>query len=531
MRCRRLFATIVFAFTYALLAQSLRGERRRMPLLMPDDFSDLHLVAWRVEPGAWDPHNPLIEGEMPWDRGGVGIHGSVFRDPIDGKWKAYLVCTPAEEFPEKQPENRGKPWASENAAHRRVCLFESEDGVKWNRPLLDNVSFGKHPKTNIIFDVADGVSAYSSILIDPKDRDWPYAMYVLRESWGAVKGKAPEGNGYYRYRSRDGKKWERVGKVINDPMKGDLCFFYLNSDGSYVAYYRLGGKGKPTDHLPVYEDFPRRSCYRATSSDGVKWIKDPLMALTADERDHRDTQYQECVPLKVPGGYIGMVTMYWPLTQTLNLRLAASRDGRQWWFPDRRPCLDNAPLGDYGSGMIWQTQYPIVDNGKLRIYFGGTEGPHRQISDTRAPSKEIGYQEKVIDHGAHFLPFNAALCRATWRLDRLYALASAAGGPTIGVAATRSQELGGKKLFINLATRPAKKAAQPGVDEGFIQVELLDAAGKPVPGFSREDCLPLHGDHAEMAVKWRGGEATPAGARRARFYLKRAFLYGFEFRG
>jgi len=59
----------------------------RMPLLMPDDFSELHLVGWRVEPGQPDPDNPLIEGEMPWDRGGVGIHGSVFRDPLDGPFR------------------------------------------------------------------------------------------------------------------------------------------------------------------------------------------------------------------------------------------------------------------------------------------------------------------------------------------------------------------------------------------------------------------------------------------------------------
>jgi hypothetical protein len=125
-----------------------------------------------------------------------------------------------------------------------------------------------------------------------------------------------------------------------------------------------------------------------------------------------------------------LVTMYWPLTQTLNLRLAASRDGRQWWFPDRRPCLDNAPLGDYGGGMIWQSQYLILAAGRLHVYYGGTEGPHRQVSDTRAPSKEVGHQERVIDRGGHFLPFNAALCRASWRADRLYALASSAGGPT-----------------------------------------------------------------------------------------------------
>jgi hypothetical protein len=502
----------------------------RLPLLMPDDFAELRLCGWRVEPGQPDPQNPLIEGEMPWDRGGVGIHGSVFKDPLDHRWKAYLVCTPAEELPEKRPENGGQPWASENAAQRRVCLFESDDGVHWTRPRLTNVPFAGRPTTNILFDVGEGVSAYSSVLVDPGNKDWPYEMFVLRESWGAVKGKAPRGNGYYRCRSKDGRKWVSTGQFVNDPMKGDLCFFYRDGAGGYVAYYRLGAPGKPTDHVPVYEDFARRSCFRATSRDGNTWVKDPLMLLTADERDHRDTQYQECVPRKVPGGYVALVTMYHPLTQTLNLRLAASRDGRRWWFPDRRPCLDNAPLGDYGGGMIWQSQYLTVEGSRFLVYYGATEGPHRQISDTRAPSKEVGYQERVIDHGAHFLPFNAALCRASWRADRLYALASSAGGPTLGVAVTRPLPVGGKGLFVNLVTRPPKKASVAGLDEGFLQVELLDGAGKPLPGFTRDDCPPLVGDHAALAVRWKGGEAAPAAARQARFYLKRAFLYGFEFR-
>ena len=86
--------------------------------------------------------------------------------------------------------------------------------------------------------------------------------------------------------------------------------------------------------------------------------------------------------------------MYRPLTQTLNLRLAVSRDGRRWWYPDRRPCLDNAPLGDYGGGMIWQSQYLIEEDSRIHLYYGGTEGPHRQIFDTRAPSQQVGYLEK-----------------------------------------------------------------------------------------------------------------------------------------
>jgi hypothetical protein len=496
-----------------------------MPLLMPDDFSELHLTAWRVELGKPDPNNPLIEGTTPWDRGGVGIHGSVFRDPIDKLWKAYLVGTPAA----FHPTDAKKPWSSENHGHRRVCLFESKDGVAWTRPKLTNVSFGSDKTTNILFDTDQGVSAYASVLVDPANREWPYEMFVLRESWGAVKGKAPKGNGYYRYRSKDGRQWQSTGDFVNDPMKGDLCFFYRDPKEGYLAYYRLGGPRQATDHVPAYEDFPRRSLFRATSKDGRRWTRDEAMLLTADDRDHRDTQYQECVPLQVPGGYVAMVTMYHPLTQTLDVRLAASRDSRRWWFPDRRPGLGNASLGDYGGGMIWQSQYLIVEADKLHVYYGGTEGPHRQISDTRAPSLAIG-PETVIDHGAHFLPFHSALCRATWRYDRLYALIASAGGTTVGTATTKPRDLGGRTLRVNLLTRPGKKGAAPGLDEGYLQVELLDANDRPLPGFRREDCPELRGDHAALLVNWTGGSKAPLAARKARFYLKRTFLYGFDFR-
>lgn len=515
----------------------------RMPLLMPDSFDEMELCGWRIEMGRPDPENPLIEGDMPWDRGGVGDHGSVFKDPLTGTWKAYLECTPAEEYPERQPENQGKAWNSENAAQRRVSLFESEDGVHWTRPQLNNVAYGGHKTTNLIFDINEGTSGYSSVLIDPSDEEFPYEMRVLREHWLPGWPQAPEGIGYYKYRSKDGRSWQRAGERLKEPTSADLCFFYrvggvltpfavapgeTPPEEKYVAFYRELSERQPTDHVPVYEDCARRTVYRATSIDGIHWKKDAQMLLTCDERDHRDTQYQECIPLKVPGGYIAMVTMYLPITQTLNIRMAASRDGSRWWFPDRRPCLDNGSLGDYGGGQIWQSQYLVTEGEKLHVYYGATESLHRQISDTRAPSINVNYQERVIDHGAHFLPFTAALCRSSWRLDRLYALASSTGGPTFGRATTTSQNLGGKPLFVNLVTRPAKKSATPGMDEGYLQIELLNDAGKPLPGFSREDCLQLKGDHTALAVRWNGGAIAPPEARRARFYLKRAFLYGFS---
>ena len=168
---------------------------------------------------------------------------------------------------------------------------------------------------------------------------------------------------------------------------------------------------------------------------------------------------------------------------------------------DRVPCLDNPPLGDYGGGMIWQSKNLIVQDGKLYVYYGATEGPHRQISETKAPSVQVGL-ETTINHGGHFLPFNAALCRAAWPLGRLYALIASAGGPTVGTATTKPKKLAGRSLWLNMHARPAKKAATPGFDEGYLQVELLDDAGKPLPGFTREDCTALHGDHDAVQVSW-----------------------------
>jgi hypothetical protein len=496
----------------------------RMPLLMPDDFSVLHLVAWRVEYGTQDPQNPLLEGDMPWDSGGVGIHSSVFKDPRNGKWKAYLVCTPPEETTAGWPQ----PWNSTNDSKRRLCVFDSTDGVHWTSPRLSEVPFGDHKATNILFRLDQGTAAYSSIMIDPSDSKTPYHMYVLREN--SSEGKTPAGNGYYRYRSPDGYKWEFVSGPITDPMNGDSSFFFRFKPDEYVSYYRLALPKQPQDYVPVYEDAPRRSVLRATSSDGIKWTQDKSMVLTNDALDHPDTQYQELVPLRVEGGYLATVTMYHPISQTEDVRVAASRDGSHWWFPDRRPALGNAPLGDYGGGLIWQSQNLIVENEKLYIYYGGSEGTHREISDSLAPSKSVGYLEDVIDRGGHFLPFNTALCRASWQYDRMYALIAAAGGPTVGTAVTKPQDLNGKKLWVDIVTRPAKKSPSPGFDEGYLQVELLDSAGKPIPGFGRNDCALLKGDHHSLQVKWTGGYTAPEEAKEAKFYLKRVLLYGFDFK-
>jgi hypothetical protein len=339
----------------------------------------------------------------------------------------------------------------------------------------------------------------------------------------------------HHYRSRDGKTWELTHGPIKGPFSSDVCFVYParflrpeRPDG-YISYYRIGQPDEEA-HIPVYESHGNwtRQLFRAESPDGREWVNAEKIIMR-DDRDHRDTQYMELVPQPVPGGFLGVVSVYHPITQTLNLRLAASRDGRKWWFPDRRPCLDNAPLGDYGAGMLWQSKNVVVHDGRFYVYYGAMEGLHRPIMDTRGKGfQQIG-SDIVLDRSHGFLPFNSALCRASWQVGRLYALASAAGGPTIGVAVTTPRELAGKTLTVNFRTRPPKKSRTPGLDEGYMQVELLDADGEPLPGYTRNDCPLLKGDHQSREVEWAGGRQAPKEAIKARFYVKRAFLYGFDF--
>ena len=204
----------------------------------------------------------------------------------------------------------------------------------------------------------------------------------------------------------------------------------------------------------------------------------------------------------------------------MSLQLAASRDGITWWRPDRRPALANAPLGDYGGGMIWQMQQPIIEGNTLHVYYAGSEGLHGEIFDTRfTPRIEVAGESVIADH-TPTLPFNTALCRASWRFDRLWALVASAGGVTLGEAVTKAGSPDGRLLALNVRVKKG----------GALRVELLDANGQTIPGYTLDDCDPVVGDHAAVSVSWQGGRQAPANAAKIRFQLHRALLYGYDWR-
>lgn len=504
-------------YTYSVASPN----QDRMPLLMPGDFEELHLVSWRVEEGEPDPHNPLVMPKYPWDSGGVMAHGTILRDPYDGLWKAWLISTP--------PETTLEELDGIHEEERRLTYLESEDGVHWDRPMLPYVSWPGYEKTNILLShESGGASTYASVLLDSSNQEHPYEMFIMRGAHGGVEYKNPDktsplgkGEGIYRYRSKDGTDWTPVeGPLGNAP--SDVLYVYQKTDGSYIGYYKTGIEPPDFARVIPYDNNHSntlRSVFYTASPDGSNW-GDVTLVMTADWRDPNHQQFMEINPVQVPGGYIGFVTVYDAITQVNYLQLAISRDGIDWWTVARRPTLPNPPLGDYGGGMIWQVKNPIVQDDDLHVYYAGVQGLHGEIFDTRHEPRKEARGITTIAKDTPTLPFNSALCRATWDFHRLYALVPSAGGPTRGVAVTTPQECAGKSLWVNANA----------LYRGHLEVALLDSAGNEIPGYSREDCKTITGDHYELELEWRGGTTAPPDAQKVKFYLINAFLYGFEWR-
>lgn len=519
---------IVFTGSY-LYAQSgdrsglnLRNSDKRMPLLMPDNFDSLLLVGWRQEEGVPDRANPLLEPAMPWDAGGVMAHGTVLRDPIDGLWKAWQVSTPGE-------RELAGGITSFHEQQRRVTYLESKDGVAWNRPKLNIVSWPGYEQTNILFDLnSGGTAVYPSVLIDTSNKEWPYEMFLIRNPSlgpdstrvGHLPAPSPEKRGLYRYRSQDGKNWELIAGPLSDLGRGgDVIYIYKQPDNSYVAYFKQYSL-EPGDRIIPFDNNKQqlvRRIGRNISVDGNNWSPRKII-FGRDWRDAGFAQYLELCPIRVDGGYVGLLTYYDASNKTMSLQMAASRDGINWWRPDRRPALPNPPLGDYGGGMIWQMHQPLIEDGNMYVYYGGTKGLHGEVLDSRFyPRVEVG-NESVSGVPTPTLPFYSALCRASWQADRLYALAPSVGGPTIGRAITKLENSGKGKLEVNVLVRKG----------GSFRAELIGQNGQVIQGFSAEECEPVIGDHRQVPIQWKGGSKSPDGKVRIRFILEDAFLYGYR---
>ncbi|MFH0965800.1 MAG: hypothetical protein V2A58_17520 [Planctomycetota bacterium] len=495
--------------------------RRYPPMIFADDFVERQDIGWRMEPGRKDPSNPVLAPKYPWDGGTLGMHAAVHKDPIDGLYRAWYISMPKHSY------------------DRQLTYAESEDGVRWVRPELDIYPCDGCEKTNIILGSRMGgwVSQPSVFIRPDAEPERRYEMFCYRDplyyrwqtpGYGCpdhrIEGlPLPPGHshhyyGMHRHFSNDGIHWRVEGEPIAGDRKtkevyGGRPFVSSDSltvcrlrDGRYVVHNKVELPALPGGYVSY--DVGRGICRtiaRRESPDGWRWGDTYENIITPDWRDPQDTQFMELMMNEYNDGHIGIATVYHCGEQTIDLQFAGSADGRKWFRPVRRPCVSLEPLGEIGGGMIWPTQQFVIDGDDVHLYYAGLTGLHGNLYD--AGNGNLGTRA-------------GALCRATWKLGRMWAVLNFGGHDAPASVTTREVPCGGKTLFINAVTRGA----------GKVEAELLDADRKPIAGHSRGNCNAFRGDEKCAALTWGDRSKVLPERAQLRIILTDALLYGFEWR-
>jgi hypothetical protein len=183
----------------------------------------------------------------------------------------------------------------------------------------------------------------------------------------------------------------------------------------------------------------------------------------------------------------------------VNFYLATSRDARSWdlsWAYASQPLIRRGPAGSWDKDGIHAPSMVTIGDRHWIFYCGMSE---RFGHDDPRGLMGIGL--------------------ASLRLDGFAGLRAEAAEGTL---VTKPFLLAGRRLLVNLEA-PA----------GELRVELLEAEGAPIPGFTRADAEPLaNSDGLRLEPRWRG--QTDPGALlgrevRLRFYLRSSQLYSFQF--
>lgn len=476
------------------------GSRREL-------FVDAALIASLAGGARQVLHHPVareivLVHDAPWEGTGSGYH-SVFFDPDLGKYRMYY-----------------KAWHLEVAggrlktgAHPLYCCYaESDDGVHWRKPELGLVEFQGSKANNIVLapatygDVASD-PGHPAVFRDDNPDCPPEARYKA-----VIRARKP--HGLLILQSPDGLRWSLLHPqpvITEGAFDSQNLAFYDARLGAYRAYWRIFAAG-------------RRAIRTAISKDLIHW--EPWQDLQYVDSPPEQLYTNVVKPyLRAPHLLVGFPTRYvergWSdsmralperehreerakaglrygtaLTEGL---LMASRDGvtfKRWNEAFLRPGIEREGTWHYGHQYI---AWHLVETKNA------LEGAPDELSLYASESYWTGD--------------GSALRRYTLRLDGFVSIQAPMSG---GEFITRPITFTGKSLRLNFATSAA----------GSIRVEIQDADGNPIPGYTLNESHEVFGDAVDRVVTWKSGSDVGALAGRPvrlRFVLKDADLYALEF--
>ncbi len=418
--------------------------------------------------------NPVIKGENPWEQNPY-CFGTVIYDDEDSLFKIWY-----------QSYNYGQPLEDRTP----ILYATSKDGISWEKPKLGLIAYHGSKDNNIILTNYGYHDLYSPSVIkdtmdtDPKRRykmiwwDFPLGKEGYRDD-GMCVAFSPDGIHWNKYSNNPVLHAMKKEHSISDVMS----VMYDRNTGKYVAYTK--GWAEP---WPAF-----RQIVRTESVDFIHW-SEPEVVIT-HKHDITDPQSYGMTVAQIGNVYIGLLPIYKkPGNETIDIQLTISHDNLHWSRAGNQTVfIPNGAPGSWDAGMIFTA--PLLNHdGKTLIYYGGFSGPH---------NLEDGRNHAGI--GLAILRFNGFVSLDAKEKE--------------GVIITHSMTGTDEKLYVNADA-----------SNGSLQAELIDNdTGKPIPGYTVDDCVPLTKDGIAEIIHWKNKNELPAANKniRIRFLLKNASLYGF----
>jgi hypothetical protein len=457
------------------------GSQRQLFVddVLVDTVTDLQTV---FHPPVRRPE-PVLVADRPWEKPAfLGVLGNcVFYDEAETRFRMYYIIYQLIGHSERQ----------------HMALASSTDGLHWDKPALGVADYQGSRDNNLLWDYespryGSEFWTYNNVVRDPRDPD-PARRYKALGMW-LKHGQGAQGSPYVGYGmlvafSPDGIRWtEPAGNPVLPNGDTHTLLGWDEAVGRYVAYPRTA------------EGNCGRCIGYSTSEDFLHWT--PTRTVMAPgPADPPNYQIYGMPVFRYEGLYLGLPWAFIAAgTEPLDTQLAVSRDGQAWkkvangsMFIPRGPadCFDDC----YALACN-----PVRVGDELWFYYMGCGFPHgpQFVRESR---------------------WEGAIGLATLRLDGFVSLASALDSG--GTVVTRPLRFAGRRMTVNCNCA-----------RGWLRVELQDAAGQPLPGFTEADCDTIRTDSVRQPVTWKGSgdvSSLAGSSIRVRLRLGDGELYSFGF--
>ena len=437
--------------------------------------------------------NPVLKVDRKWELTPEGYeYAAPFSDGIwyddkDGKFKMWYLA--------------GAGYVDTLKHSLYTCYAESLDGKTWTKPSLDIV-----PGTNVVDTMNRDAS---TVWLDRNEKDpskrWKFFNVEYKPDYIQWQ--------YVLKYSADGIHWSKP--VAQSGAVSDRCTaFYNPFTNKWVMSMRHHCNVSWRSRAYLEHADPEEAVSLAHRlREGVP-DKHIVFWFTPDDKEKRHERYPDVDPgiynfdaiayesimlgfysqWQGPENHIARGLM---IPKRNEIMLGYSRDGFHFARPSHSPFMPvNETDGAWNYGNMQSVNgVPLIVGDSLYIYSSGR-------------SKNGVWWDAGVSTGL-----------ATLRRDGFVSMRA---GNKEGFLTTEKLSFDGKFFFVNADVKG--KGAQ-------LKVELLDADGNPIPGFTKRDCLVMRGaDKTKQLITWKGKQdlgELKGSTIRAKFYLTRGDLYAF----